>query len=49
MPTSGSVCVTVDETSVRVAMTVVPDVHPMSVPVSVVAVVAMSTTTAMCF
>ena len=49
MPTSGSVCVTVDETSVRVIMTVVPDVHPVSVSVSVVVMVAMPTTTAMCF
>ena len=46
MSTSGSVCVTVDETSIRVTVTVVPDVHPMSVSVSVVVV---STTVAMCF
>ncbi len=46
MPTSGSVCVTVDETSVMVVMTVVPDVHPVSVSVSVVVV---TTTVAVCF
>lgn len=47
MPTSGSVCVTVDETSVRVVMTVVPDVQPVSVSVSVV--IVMPTTVVMCF
>lgn len=47
MPTSGSVCVTVDEASVRVVMTVVPDVQPVSVSVSVV--IVMPTTVVMCF
>lgn len=46
MPTSGSVCVTVDETSIWVTVTVVPDVHPVSVSVSVVVV---STTVVVCF
>ena len=47
MPTSGSVCVTVDETSVWVTVTVVPNVHPVSMVMPVVVVV--STTVVVCF
>ena len=46
MPTSGPVCVTVNEVSVRVFVAVLPDVHSVSVSVSVVVV---STTVAVCF
>ena len=47
MPTSGSVCVTVDETGIGVTVTVVPDVHPVSMVMPVVVVV--STTVVVCF
>ena len=47
MPTSGPVCVTVDETSIRVTVTVVSDPQTVSMVMPVVVVV--STTVVVCF